>query len=70
MPYSVVDVYDVYDVDVVMGTSMMDDARFDRVVNALQLDDKEDMIIIVVERSATTPALEAFRWQTMVDLIE
>ena len=46
---------------------MMDDARFDRVVvNALQLDDKEDMIIIVVERSATTPALEAFRWQTMV----
>ena len=45
----------------------MIDARFGRVVNALQLDDNEDMIIIVVERSATTPALEAFRWQTMVD---
>lgn len=47
----------------------MIDARFDRVVNALQLDDKEDMIIIVVERSATTPALaDAFRWQTMVEI--
>ena len=43
---------------------VMDDARFDRVVNALQLDE-EDMIIIV-ERSATTPALEAFSLQTMV----
>ena len=49
---------------------MMDDARFDRVVNALQLDDKEDMIIIVVERSATTPALaDAFRWQRTMSCV-